>query len=193
MRNTVGVAALSAAAALMACSTTKVTSNWKDPTAATAKVNKILVVALVPEETVRRNLEDKLASELKKKGAQASPSAQFIQESSSVTRENVKEIVERNQFDSVLVVQYKGTERKLEYVPRTYDDYFTYVHPRYYRDDYARESKKVKLESRLFDARNGGIMLWSATTSTVDTDSGEKVIPQVAAKIVGELAKNVPI
>jgi hypothetical protein len=193
MRIIVRAAVLSVAAAWVACSTTKVTSSWKSPAAATAQVDRMLVVALVPEETVRRNLEEKLASELRKKGAEASPSAQFVQEGSSLTREKVNEVVQGNHFDSVLIAQYTGTERSLEYVPGTYDDYFFYRSPTVYRRGHVVERKEVKLESLLFDAKNGGRLLWSATTSTVDPDSGEKAIPHVAEKIANELEKHVSI
>jgi hypothetical protein len=196
MRNTVRVTALSAAAALVACSTTKVTSDWKNPTAKTANIDRVLVVALVPDEKARQNLEQRLVAELNKKGAQASPSAQFIQTGSAITKENVTQIVEQNQFDSLLIVQYAGSERELQYVPRTYDEYFTYIRPGVYRDrgyGYTQEITKVQLQSRLFDVKNGGVMLWSATTSTVDTASMEREIPKAAGKIVDEMGKNVSI
>jgi hypothetical protein len=194
MRGIVRAAVLLATAALAGCATTtKVTSSWKDPAAAKAKVEKVLVVGLVPEESVRRNLEETLAKELRQKGAQALPSAQFIQEGSSLTREKVKQVVEGNDFDSVLVAQYQGTERKFEYVPGTYEDYFGYMYPTVYRPGYTRETREVKLESRLFHAENGGKMVWSATTSTVDPTSAGKAIPEVAKKIVDRLDKDVPI
>ena len=180
--------------ALTACSTTHVTSTWKDPAAATtANLQKVLVVAMVPQETIRRNLEQELVARLQHQGIQAVPSNQFLQEGSTLNREAVKQVVENNGFDSVLVTQYLGTQRELEYVPGTYEDYFGYMAPLVYEPGYVRETRTVKLETRLFDAKSGGKLLWSASTSTVDPTSTEKAIPTVAQKIVERLQKDVRI
>ncbi|HEY8206617.1 MAG TPA: hypothetical protein VIG99_03980, partial [Myxococcaceae bacterium] len=176
-----------------ACSTTHVTSSWKDPSAAQANLQKVLVVAMVPQETVRRNLEQEMVARLQQRGVQAVPSNQFIQEGSSITRDGVKQVVENNGFDAVLVTQYLGTQRELEYYPGTYYDYFGYYSPMVYDSGYVRETTTVKLESRLFDAKEGGRLLWSAATSTVDPSSAEKAIPTVAQKIVEKLEKDVRI
>jgi hypothetical protein len=179
---------------LTACSTTHVTATWKDPSAAaTANLQKVLVVAMVPQETVRRNLEQEMVARLQHRGIQAVPSGQFLQEGTTLTRESVKQVVQSNGFDSVLVTQYLGTQRELEYVPGTYEDYFGYMSPLIYEPGYVRETRTVKLESRLFDARAGGRLLWSASTSTVDPSSAEKAIPTVAQKIVERLEKDVRI
>ena len=121
------------------------------------------------------------------------PSNQFLQEGSTLNREAVKQVVENNGFDSVLVTQYLGTQRELEYVPGTYEDYFGYMAPLVYEPGYVRETRTVKLETRLFDAKSGGKLLWSASTSTVDPTSAQKSIPTVAQKIVEKLQKDIRI
>src|SRR5262245_59580489 len=71
--------------ALTACSTTHITSTWKDPAAATAaSFQKVLVVAMVPQETIRRNLEQEMVVRLQKRGVQAVPSSQYLQEGNTI-------------------------------------------------------------------------------------------------------------
>ena len=66
-------ALLLGAAMLTACATTHVTSSWKDPSASTAKVSKVLVVAMVPNEAVRRNLEQRLSADFRAREQRQSP------------------------------------------------------------------------------------------------------------------------
>lgn len=185
---------LAAMAAVTACSSTQVTSTWKDPAAVAAtRFQRVLVIAIVPDESARRNLEEQLAAELRQGGTQAIPSNQLIEDRTALTKESVKGIVEQRGFDSVLVTHYMGTERQFEYVPGTYDAYFGYMSPMIYEPGYLRETTNVRLETRLFDARGGGQLVWSASTSTMDPASAQKAIPEVAEKIAERLRKDVHI
>ncbi len=186
-------AAVLAAAVWLGCSTTRVTSRWTDPAVSNVQVDKVLVVAVFPAESVRRNLEEQLAAELASEGAAAFTSAQFIPDGQDLTRENVRKVVEAQRFDAVLVAIYQGTERQLEYVPGTYDDYFGYMYPTIYSPGYVYESSAMQLESRFFDAGSGGKLVWAMTTSTVDPRTADKEIPRLASKIVDELQKAVDI
>ena len=107
----------------------------------------------------------------------------------------VKQVVEQNNFDSVLVVQYMGTKESYNYVPATmtYPDYFGYMGPMMGEPGYVQQNEEVQLQSRFFDARQGGKLIWTANTSTLDPTSADKMIPSVASKIVDRLQKDVLI
>ena len=49
---------------LLSCNSTRITKTWKDPDASVSieKLNKVLVVALLKDETSRRVAEDKMVS-----------------------------------------------------------------------------------------------------------------------------------
>src|SRR5690349_12248562 len=85
------------------CASTNMTGVWKDPSAQSAQLKKVLVVALVPRVTSRNNLEEHLAAELRQSGVQVVPSLQLIPAEKDLTKENVKSVVEQNGFDAVLV------------------------------------------------------------------------------------------
>src|SRR5262245_43638752 len=110
----------------VSCASTQVTSSWTSPGIANANVRKVVVVAMVPQEVNRRNMEANLAADLQKRGIQAVQSNQLIQNGSELQPDRVKQIVQSNNFDAVLVTQYMGTQREYQYVPGTYGDYFGY-------------------------------------------------------------------
>jgi hypothetical protein len=177
----------------LACSNTQVTSKWKNPSAVTTPPNRVLVVALVPQETTRRTLEDKLVAGIVKDGPMAVPSYHFFPDGRAITREMVKDLVVRNRFDSILVTQYRGTEHETQYVPGSYGDYFGYAVPMVYAPGYIETIDRVKLESRLFETKGGGQLVWSATTATTDSASTEGTITDAANKIAEQLDKDVHI
>ena len=172
-----------------ACSSTSVTSTWKSPAIGATRLHKVLVVAYVPTESVRRNLEDRLVRELGKEGVPASASHLYIEEADSLDKDRVRSVVQDNGFDSVLIADYLGTTHEVSYVPGTYYDYFTYWGSPYH-GGMVDEWTEVKLEFRLFDAK-GGRMVWTATTSTYDPSSASKEVPKVADKIVARLEKDI--
>ena len=172
---------------IAACSSTSVTSSWKSPAIKTVGMHKMLVVAVVPTESVRRNLENQLVHELAKQGVNGSPSYLYIENGSSLDKDSVRSLVQTAGMDSVFIANYLGTTHELEYAPTTYYD-FGYWNT--YGGTY-QERTEVKLEFRLFDARNQGRLVWSATTSTIDPESVASAVPEVADDVVAQLEEDI--
>ena len=164
------------------CASTKVTGTWKSPAVETMGMHNVLVVAYVPTESVRRNLEDRLIRELAEDGVVGVPSYRLVENTDSLDKDSIRELVRDGRFDSVLMANYIGTTHDVDYVPlTTYYDYFGY----WSTPGMVDETTVVQLEFRLFDARDKGRMVWSATTSTFDP--GEGAVPEVADKIIARL------
>ena len=173
-----------------ACSSTTVTSSWKSPAMGETRLHKVLVIAYVPTEAVRRNLEDRLVGQLGEEGVRAQPSHRYVDDASSLQKDLVRSLVQKNGFDSILIADYLGTTHELSHVPGTYYDYFGYWRSPYYGGT-VEEWTEVKLEFRLFDARAGGRLVWTATTSTYDPSSTAKAVPKVADKVVARLEDDI--
>jgi len=178
------------ASVVAACSNTSVTSTWKSPAIGATRLHNMLVVAYVPTESVRRNLEDRLVKELGKEGVRASPSHQYIEDADSLDKDRVRSLVQQKGFDTLLVADYLGTTTELSYVPGTYYDYFSYWDNPYHGGQ-VDEWTEVKLEFRLFDAKADGRLVWTAITSTYNPSSTAKAVPKVAHKIVARMEKDV--
>ena len=174
------------------CSTTKVNRTWMDPGASAAQIDEVLVVAVVRDEGVRRTLEQKLAGELERRGVSAVPSQRFFPEGQELTRDAVRQVVEREKFDHVLVTNYQSVERELDYVPPTMG-YYGYLGMTMTSPGYYRETTTLTLHTRLFGAEEGGKLLWSANSRTTDPSTSEGAIQGVAEELVEELGEDVPI
>lgn len=172
---------------IAACSSTSVTSTWKSSAIKTVSVHKMLVVAVVPTESVRRNLENELVRELAKQGVNGTPSYLYIEDGSALDKDAVRSLVRSAGMDSVFIANYLGTTRELEYTPTTYYDYGYW---NTYGGTY-EERTEVKLEFRLFDARNQGRLVWSATTSTLAPESVAGAVPKVADDVVAQLEDDI--
>ena len=164
------------------CASTTVTSTWKSPAVEKMGMRKVLAIAYVPTESVRRNLEDRLIRELAEDGVVGVASHRLVENADSLNKESIRKLVKEQQFDSVLVANYIGTTYDIDYVPlTTYYDYFGY----WSSPGMVDETTEVNLEFKLFDARGQGRMVWTATTSTFDPGSG--AVPEVADKVIARL------
>jgi len=172
------------AVCLGACGSTSVTNTWKSPSVRTMAMHKVLTIAYVPTESIRRSLEDRLVRELAKEGVAAVPSHRLVDEVKTLDRDSVRALVRKEQCDAVLVANYLGTTRDVDYVPAmTYYDYFGYRSS----PGMVKETTEVKLEFMLFDSTDQGRMVWSAMTSTVHTGKGKGKIPDVADNVIARL------
>jgi hypothetical protein len=174
-----------------ACSSTKVTSTWRDETGAVPALDRVLVVAVVPNDVTRQQLEEDFARELSKKQVAATPSHQIEGLEGTLDRDMLRDAVKREGFDGVLVVNYQGTERELEYVPTV--AYYDYIGGLMSTPGYVRERTKVMLETRLFTTEPNERLVWSATTQTSDPDSSGEMSAEVAGEVVEKLDEEVAI
>ena len=164
------------------CASTKVTGTWKSPSVETMGMHKVLAVAFVPTESVRRNLEDRLIRELAESGIVGVPSYRLVENTDKLDPDSIRALVRDGGFDSLLVANYIGTTHEVDYVPlTTYYDYFGY----WSSPGMVDETTVVQLEFRLFNAKDKGRMVWSATTSTFDP--GASAVPEVADKVIARL------
>ena len=170
------------AATVGACASSQVTDTWKSPEVKTIAMRKVLTVAYVPTESVRRNLEDRLVRELGKEGVAGVTSYRVVEDVDSLDKESIRTLMRENQFDAVLIANYLGTTTEVEYIPTT--TYYGYFGA-WGTPPMVDETTEVHLEFRLFDGRGEGRLVWSATTSTFEPTSDS--VPEVAEKVVERL------
>ena len=70
MKNLVFIIFVFGILAISSCSSTKITSTWREPNKEVSlqKLNKVLVVALLQDETSRRKAEDQIVEYFMEKG-----------------------------------------------------------------------------------------------------------------------------
>ena len=120
------ISALLAICFLASCASTTIVKSWKEPTS-TVKIapsNKVLVIALVKDETSRRVVEDQL---LKRMNTNAVASYTFLTgdmvKDANASEYFSKKLIE-DKYTHVLIMRLADVEKETSYVPGTTTGYY---------------------------------------------------------------------
>jgi hypothetical protein len=191
-------------ALLVACSSTLVISEWRDPGYQGAALKKILVYVAAGEDATRRTAEDRLAASFPK-GTQGVPSYTLFPDAKEINKPNEKAIASRLQkegFDGALTARLVSVDKENVYMsPQTYlaptmlgpygsfYGYGTFAYSSVYTvPGYTYQETKYMIETILYEIP-GGKMLWTMTSESVSPDSRQQLIKWVAGLIDDELKK----
>lgn len=196
-RGRIVTVALLLAALLIGCSTSELIDIWSSSSAQYPPVQKVLVIAAGTNRTQRRIWEDAFCIELARHYVSAAPSYRTFPDALPDT-EQVVQSVRTSGYDAVLVVRKLPSESIAEYTGgyTTSEQTMRYDHHRsrfftYYREvQHAGyiDSQKVSLHSiDLWSIKEDGMMIWSATSKTMEPNAGAGVRTEIAKLVMGEL------
>ena len=192
---------------LLACATagvlggcagnTQLVDMWRDPTALSRPIGKMLVVAIRRDETSRRIWEDGVSAQLSKHGTAATPSYNLFQHGVPDTAD-VEVAVRDHDFDGVLFVHRIGATTQQTYVPGytrlepvwvrsrwsyNYHTYWAEVH----EPGYVETDRIVRHRVDVWSTSGDWRLVWSGTTESINPTAGSDVNRQIAKLIVPEL------
>jgi hypothetical protein len=190
-----GIAVLLAAFGLSSCKTatthTKIDGTWKNPAFQGAALTKLFVVGIAHTQPNRELYEKVMAESIRGQGAGAEASFIAVGESKKLTKSQVREAIETGGFDGMTLTHVLSVEHRVAYhegtttyVPTSdvdlymmsYDQrYETVTQPGYYDT-----SATYNIETIVYDAKTGE-KIWWAVSETVDPDSVDESIHEVAA------------
>ena len=178
------------AAILIACTTAKPVMEWKDPSYVNGPLDRVLVVAVCHQETVRRTFENSFVDRLRTEGVSATASFMVMPVDERPSKAVVRSALAKQQFDSVLVTHLIGVDEKEIYRPPTYRatpyrglyGYYGHVGSYVYKPGYYTRYDRYKLESNLYDARTEQL-IWSLRSETINP-SGEQALIDAKTKTV---------
>jgi hypothetical protein len=190
--------ACAAAAILGGCSAgTQLVEMWKDPTAGSRPIRKMLVVAIMKDPLRRRVWEDGFVSALAKRGVAATPSYNLFPNGAPDTTQVEAAVSERG-YDGVLFTHRIGATTQTTYVPgytrlepvwvrsRWSLNYYTYYRE-VYEPGYVETDQVVRHRVDVWSTTPGWRLVWSGTTESINPQSGPDVNKQIAKLIVPEL------
>lgn len=174
---------------LFSCGSTQIVSSWHDPHTQLHKGdwNKVLVLALLRNETNRRRAEDEMAIFLKGKGVKSYTylDANFDKKDEEALRSKIK----ADGFDAAITIRLIDVEKEKIYTPEQHYMYPVYYHDfsTYYRRNwlYYTEpeaytvSKKFIIETIIYSIRDNKI-IWSGITETFNPKGVEKLTNEIA-------------
>jgi hypothetical protein len=171
---------------------TKIEKSWTDPsfTSATAKpFNKVLVVALLKDESTRRIAEDKMVAQIHH--GTAVQSYNYLQ-GTEVKENEVTERLKKEGFDGVVVMRLADIDKTTSYVPGNsyggWYGYYRYAAPAYYNSGYYTTDKTYYVETNIYSLESNKL-LWSGMTSTVNPSKADKMVDDIISTIKGQMKK----
>jgi hypothetical protein len=193
-RRALVLALLALAGIAAGCETTRITSEWRDPSLARVPFHKVLVVFQHADAGLRRIVEDEMARDIP--GATPAYTLFRDQELRDVGR--VKERVRELGFDSSVIMRVEGVEHERTYVPGQ-----VYAAPGYaggfwgywgtgwtmvYEPGYLRQDRIVRIATNVY-AVQADKLVWASESETFNPASLRDAIAEVARVTAKATAK----
>ena len=184
--------------AISSCSSTKVTSTWREPNKAISlnKLNKVLVVALFQNETSRRKAEDQMVSYFDGKGV---ASYNYLDKNISTKNENaIREKIKNDGFDGAVTMRLLDVDKEEVYSRGNismYPSYYRNFSGYYFRNwgyfsdpGYYSTTKTYTVETNVFSIKEDKI-IWSGITKTTDPSGVTKMTDEIGKVVFNEMVK----
>lgn len=189
---------ITCAVAVSSCNSTKITSSWRDPNKVVAigALKKVLVVALLKDETSRRKAEDEMAEYLKGKGM---VSYNYLDNStSSKNEEAIRDKIKADGFDAAVTMRLVDVDKDKVYTSgniNTYPSYYMRFSGYYFRNwgyyntpGYYITTKTYTVETNVYSIKEDKI-IWTGVTKTTDSNGIDKMAKEIAKVIYKKMLK----
>jgi hypothetical protein len=178
---------------------TTLSSVWSAQEIPPEPMGSVLVIGIGTTETARRQYEDHFATELEKRGVRATASYRALPEEGRIARSDLARVVRGGGYEGVVITRLLKVDREETYVPPQTSMSMGYGGGWYgyygsawginYSPGYVQTTTIVRLETRLYDAREDELV-WSAHSDTFQPSDVDDVIESVTKKVVGRLAED---
>lgn len=174
------------------CSSTQIVNSWRDPDKHihAGDWKKVLVVALLRNETNRRRTEDEMVKYLHGKGV---TSYSYLGEKFNRNDEEaLRSKIKNDGFDAAITMRLIDVDKEKIFVPEQH-----YMYPMYYSDfsryyfrnwmyyttpGYYTITKKFIIETVIYSIQDDKI-IWSGITETYDPEGVERLTNEIAYAI----------
>jgi hypothetical protein len=188
---------------LPACSVTSVVDNWQTDTPVNNRPDKVAVIAVLPDELMRKAVEIDIAKVLAKKGSPAVPSSNLPGMAGGIRGEidveKATALLRNSNVDGIVVLFYSGGGASEGYVRSDYwlqhvgsgmgyswgRPYFTNVYTVRQGPGWADTRTIAYVESSYYDMETEE-PIWRIVTRTKDTEHTDTAV-DVANKIASEM------
>lgn len=187
---------------LLGCSSsTQLTTVWSDPAVQPRALQKLMVINVAKNATVRRAFEDRFASALKSRGIDAVPSYQLVGDVGlDLDSTHTSMEMHKNHCDGVFVTRVVDEKTVKTYYPPTtrtvprsyYGGWYSYYSRGYEyvtTPGYAVQNQIVNMETNLYRVSDGALV-WSALSRTwlQESDTPGDETNQVVRQLVRGLS-----
>jgi len=166
-----------------ACSTTQLSSVWKDETYNRGPLKKMLIIFVIEQAHLKTVFEDELARQLKDSGTFAVPAHTVFPEGVTLDKDMIDAKISELGMDSVLIA------RLLDVQDAGIRDTYPYVSESNYFGYYIICCQTVSLgynaliETKVFDTGND-LLIWEALSETAIERTSESIIRSYVPVII---------
>jgi hypothetical protein len=183
---------------IASCASTRIASSWRMPYKEVniSTLKKVLVVALLKDETSRRKAEDEMVTYLQGKGV---VSYDYLDNLFNTTNEKIiTKTIASNGFDGAILLRLLDVDVEVNYKPghidtypayyRNFGSYFFKSYPYYKTDALYTTTKTYTVEINIFSIKEDK-MIWTGLTKSVNPDGVNKMTKEII-KIVYKRMKH---
>lgn len=183
-------------------SSTTFIDSWKDPNAKPTTFKKIVVIAVLPDETNRRISEDALCKNIKNPNVECVRSWTIIPQDRVSDLEYAKAQIAAGGFDGAITLRLVGLDEKTTTVTSgyvagyavtpyysTFGGYYNYAWPRVYQSSTTDLTSLVRVETNIYSVAEQKL-LWSGISETVDPTSIREMVEEIASGAIVILRDN---
>jgi len=192
------ITCLLALAALTGCASTRIVNQWESPEPG-VPFRKVMVVAMLDNQSVRRTFEDEFVRALIARGVAAIPSYTVIPESGRVPEARIDAAVKQTGVDGVVSTRVVRVNQEIDVVPAAPPMFwgppwgFSGWYGSAWGPAYAYPAQFVTrdvvyAEVRLYRAQNDSLV-WAATTQTFAPGDPRRESAAFADLILQQLAQ----
>ncbi len=197
MKRWLVIAVLLAALAVSGCATSRMQDSYKSAQYKGGPIKSVLVLGMAKKFKVREAFEILFSRDLGKAGIKAVPSYKSLPKGTKLDGTVVKAAADRLQMQTVMVVHYRGLERKMQDPKRPapgpdYNALPSYVPSVYHyvnRTDYAPMKSYLQLECNLYDV-NSQDLIWTGHSEILDPKNLNQLTDDLAGLVVAQLKKD---
>jgi hypothetical protein len=181
------------------CYSTKITSSWAQPNKKVkiSELNKVLVVALLQNETSRRKAEDQMVKYLKGKGV---VSYKYLDDNfNKKNEEAIKQLIKTDNFDAAITMRLVDIDNEQIYYPSsktdnflTFNDNFIgYIfqnYPNYNQKGYYLATKIYTVEIIIFSILQDKI-IWKGLTKSTNNNELVKITDEISKVVYKKMRR----
>jgi hypothetical protein len=187
-----------AALALAGCASTVFVSQWGNEQFAGRKPDRILVVGVVRDASLRRQYEDEFVRQAQARGVAAVQSYRYLPNDGPQSESDMKRAVAESGADAVLVSVVRSVERQTMISPGFWPPpppfgfgwygFYSWGWGGAYMPPQIIQYDVIFIETQLHSVKPDALM-WSGTTRTTDPSTAAREIPPFVTLILNALTE----
>lgn len=180
----------------MSCTSTKITNSWRDPKRHIHmdELNKVLVIALIENETNRYKAEHQIVKYLEGKGVVSHD--YFDTASNEKNEEEIMRKIRNDGFDGIVLMYLLDVDKERVYIPGeinynqigtpNFGAYYVRNHQRYITQESYITTKTYILETVIFSLKDNRI-IWAGITETFEPSGIKKMTNEISRVIYKQM------